>query len=201
MSDTLTQAEGIEIFADLAESAPLELLLEMSKGGEPVTGSGFADGDVTAIEITPPSGGDPLRLVFPTCMIAHRFANFFALGPRPTEISEGAMGLVRQDLDDRVARTKALASTPGEVRAALDHDDALRWALTLRDRGTQGELFSRKLEIYDCVEGGIWIVLDASDAESPDAVALTPADSTTVWRGLSTLLPTDDELAAITAAG
>lgn len=197
-TDTLSQSEGREIFDMLSTAAPFELLLTMCKHGRPVTGSGFSGLDLTAIEVNALSG-DPILLVFPSNMLAHRFANFFDVGPRPQVEAEGILGISRSDLDDPEVRAGLLQDVPQEIREGLINPEALRWSLTLRDRETGGELFARTLEVYDCVEGGVWAVHGEADEENEDAVALVPADSTMVWRGLSTLLPTEAELVKVAA--
>lgn len=192
-ADTLSGDELRQVQLELSRTAPLKLLLEMCLSGKPTVGAGHADLDVAAMEIKSPVGGEPSQLVFPTCYLANRFARFFDLGPRPRLPVGGALGILRTDLDDPESRVSALSYVPPEVRDSLCRQRTIRWSLAVVDRETDGENFSKSVEVLDCGEGGIWLVLPPFDDDDPSLAMLLPTDSTTVWRMLSTLLPDADE--------
>lgn len=201
-NDTLSPAESREVLDELSHSAPIALSLQMCRQGVPVTGEGFVDLDLTALTIQPPAGAEPLLMVFPTTLLVNRFARFFELGPRPRTSSEEVVELRRAELDDLEARARALREFPDEVVRDLNREEATRWRLELRDRTTDGERFSRAIEVFDALEGGIWPILELvpEDAED-DSIALVAGDSTGIWRGLTTILPDAGEWDAITSAG
>lgn len=192
-------AEVEGIVASLREAGPIELALTLCHRGRVVAAHGWADADATTLTIprAAQSGND--LLVFPTALMAHSIARYVGLGPRPQIATDGVLALTRCELDDRERFLAGGGDLPGSVRDALNTPDALRWALTLRGRfPPRADIYSEMIEVYDAHDHGIWLVIPAP--VSADEIALMPADSTVVWRTLTTMLPTPEELELLLAA-
>lgn len=194
MSDRDAQQDAELLFEELRDSAPLELTVEMSLDGDPRSGIGYVNASASAIKIARPDGSNPDLLVFPTYLIAHWWARYFELGPRPTVVEDGALGIVRDDLDDTKRRAEKLSELPDEVRDALDREGALRWSVSIRDSATSGEVFGKSLEVYDAHTGGIWKVTPVPDEDGETGlVVVAPSCSSEIWLKLTDLLPSEQE--------
>lgn len=189
----------------------LRLVLTLHHGRANVQARGWLDRDQTAVVVPESPAPDAgLRLLcFPTVHLAYRLATFLALGPRPLRDEAGAALMSRLRLEEIVgsglegeeARGVAGLDEPQAdgLLAGLCRPDALHWRVVLRDAATEGttSTFTREAEAVDAGEGGLWLVGPAGDDVR---VVVAPATTTQAWRLLSTMLPANEETAAIVSA-
>lgn len=109
------------------------------------------------------------------------------LGLGPRQVSALGMRTTRQGLEDFLARgVGADASGPeADALRALAADDLLHWRVTAR----WGEDDARQIEVLDSVAEGIWLVVP--DGEQ---ISLMATSTAAVWRLLTLLQPSADEL-------
>jgi hypothetical protein len=188
----LSPEEADDLLARLRRRALFEVRLRLVRGGRVVEGRGRGDEEAIAITVPRALRAGEDAMIFPTPLLAHRIARYVELGPRPPIDLDRAVPLPAAVLEQASGSPPvADLSLPPAAHAAVAAADALNWQLTLtgcvEDAG-----YEETTHVLDAGEYGIWAVIAT---EHPDEVLLAPADSTIVWRALSTMLPTPDELA------
>jgi hypothetical protein len=198
---------SLKSLAEAIAAPLLDIELTLRMGGRRIDGYGWLDQDTTVIAVPPADHPDGSAGVFSTLtpLIAHRLAEFVRLGPRPADYEEGMLALKREAFE-RVAAQSQNADDP-QHELELDNDvpttwidsltaeGALHWRVRLWHVPSNGALFDRRCEVLDSRDRGLWLIAPAPDAQG--VIAIVTANASAVWRLLSTLLPTADEVATL----
>lgn len=181
----------------------LEVALRASTG-ERLSGSGWVAAEAAALLMDLPDDGmRELITVHPTFLPAG-LARVVRLGPR-TRIDSEPLRLSSGDFDalldgDPTTRARTADDVGG---AGVDPDTGAavrelasgpwcRWRVDVSWSPAPGGPGERGLSVLDTPDAGLWWV-DQADGST----VLWPCNPTAVWRGLTVLLPADEELAEL----